>query len=87
MQPPDLTDDSHHQLINDFLQLKPEALTRGTEAIQALNSIAPVVYLPKLNIYAVTGYESVCDVARRTQDFSNRYATGQIRLKDNLEHF
>jgi len=69
-------------LIADFFRLRPAALLRGQEAIAALNEQGSVAYVPSLNIYAVTGYKAVSDVARRTAEFSSRNVTGRV-VSDN----
>jgi len=74
-----------HQLISDFLALKPEALQQGHEAILKIRETGSVSFLPQLNMYAVTGYKAVCDVARRTTEFSSRYVSG-FRPEDEREY-
>ena len=70
--------EAQEALISDFFALKPAALLRGQEVVAALHSRGVVTFLPALNIYAVTGYKAVTDVARRTTEFSSRNVTGRV---------
>jgi cytochrome P450 len=73
------------QIVKDFFGLDPDTLRRGSEVIKTLNRAGSVSYIPELNFYAVTGYDAVCNVARRPKEFSSHNVTGRV-VKDGYPH-
>lgn len=68
--------DDPTELIRGFFGLDPEALDRSTEVFRALHAQCPVARVEDVGIYVATGYDTVREVASRTDDFSSRAVSG-----------
>lgn len=65
-----------HTLIRDYFLLDPSALLKRNEVLRLIIEQGPVLYIPEIEVYTISGQKAIREVIRNPHTFSSRHVTG-----------